>query len=378
MNLRRVFSIAQKEIRELRRDRNSLRLFLVAPVVQLIMFGYAVSTDLKGVSLGVVSEDPTPEARRLVQAIAQTRAFEMARNSARPSDLEHWLERGDIQIGVHIPPGFGRAISRGAAPAIQVLSDGSDSNTATLAFEYLSGAATASMSRVRLDWRRVHGPAVLERRPQIRPEFRFWFNPALKSVLYQIPGVLGLLLLVLVLSQTSLMIVKERELGTLEQLSVTPIRGTELLLGKSIPVFGIGMLMTLAISLVAVFWFKVPLRGSVTFLAAASALYILNNLGLGLLVSVVSRTQLQAQITANFISTPLILMSGFLFPIANMPFWAQCLTYAMPTRYYMIVVRGVFLKGQGVVELWPEAGALAVLGVLSYAAGVLSFRKRAD
>lgn len=380
MSVRRLVSIVVKEVRQLFRDRESLRMFMLAPVLQLIMFGYAISTDLKGVRLGVVLEDPSPEARRLVQAVQETHAFILARSSARPDDARRWLERGDTQVSLHIPPGFARALARGETPAVQVLSDGTDSNTATLAFQYLSGAATSWASRERLERLRRHPEQAVRflRLPQITVEPRFWYNPNLKSVNYQVPGVLALIALVLTLIQTSMMVVKERELGTLEQLSVTPIRPAELLVGKTLPIAVLGWVVTGAITFVAWSWFKVPLSGSLPFLFLSATLYLLNTMGLGLLVSVVSRTQMQAQLTANFLATPLILLSGFLFPIANMPTWAQWMTYALPTRYYMEIVRGVFLKGQGQAELWPQALALGVLGGVLYLGGILSFRKQVD
>jgi ABC-2 type transport system permease protein len=380
MNLRRLMSVVRKEVRQLVRDRRSLRLFIIAPLIQLTMFGYAISTDLKGVRLGVVIEDPSPQARRLVQAILETHSFELSRASARPDDMAGWLDCGDAQIALQIPRGFGGALQRGEAPAVQVLSDGSDSNSATLAFQYLNGAALSWAARERMAGFRLRPQQAVRfiRVPQLSVESRFWYNPNLKSRNYQVPGVLALILLVIALTQTSLMVVRERELGTLEQLSVTPIHAAELLVGKTIPIAVIGMVMTGVITLVAWGWFQVPLRGSVPFLFLAAALYLLSTMGMGLLVSVVSRTQMQAQLTSNFITTPLILLSGFIFPIANMPRWAQWLTYALPTRYYMEVTRGVFLKGQGFAELWPQAAALAVLGVFLYLGGILSFRKRVD
>lgn len=380
MNLRRLVAIIRKEFRQLLRDKRTLRLFIIAPVLQLFMFGYAISTDLKGVALGVVSEDSSPEARRLVQAIDATHSFKLERVSARPDRIEPWLETGAAQVVLHIPPDFSRTLARGEAPVLQVLSDGSDSNTATVAFQYLSGACLNWATRERADQlqRRPSAAARFARIPQVNLETRFWYNPSLKSRNFQVPGVLALILLTLTLTQTSMLVVKERELGTLEQLSVTPIRASELLLGKTIPVGVMGLLATGLVVLVAHFVLGVPLRGSVPFLIFCAALFLLSSMGLGLVVSVTSRTQLQAQLTSSFFTTPLILLSGFIFPIANMPRWAQAITYALPTRYYMEVTRGVFLKGQGAAELWPQAVALAVLGGGIYLTGMLLFRKRID
>lgn len=379
MNLRRLLSFIMKELHQLRRQ-HLLPMLFGAPMIQLMIFGYGVSTDLKGVKLGVVMEDPSIQARELVRAIEATHAFNLVRTSARPDDLQRWLYEGSAQVVIHIPPGFSRTINRGEAPVIQVLSDGSDSNTATLAFQYLNGASLLWAAQQRVDYIQRHpqqairfvGSAAVDLHP------RFWYNPDLKSVNFQIPGVLVIVLLTLTMSLTSMMVVRERELGTLEQLSVTPIRGIELLLGKTIPIAGVGLFLSVFITLVGVLWFRVPLRGSIPFLYACVLLFLLNTMGLGLLVSLTSRTQLQAQLFANFITTPLIMLSGFLFPIANMPTVVQWLTLLVPGRYMITVVRGVFLKGLGFAELWPQMAALAILGVLIYVAGILSFKKQVD
>jgi ABC-2 type transport system permease protein len=380
VSLRRLFSFVIKEIRQLSQDHKLMPMLFGAPFLQLLLFGYGVSTDLKEVKLGVVMESPSPQARELVRSVMASGAFELKKTSASPADLEPWLERGDVQIALHIPPDFSRTLARGEAPIVQVLSDGSDSNTATLAFQYLNGAALLWAGRERAD-RIVSRPEAAVRfigLPQVEVETRYWYNPDLKSVNFQIPGVLVIVLLTLTMSLTSMMVVRERELGTLEQLSVTPIRGPELLLGKTIPVVGVGLFLAAMVTVIAVLWFRVPLRGSILFLFVCVLLFLLNTMGLGLLLSLNSRTQLQAQLAANFITTPLIMLSGFLFPIANMPQWAQWLTYIVPARYMIIVVRGVFLKGLGFAELWPQAAALAVLGTLFYAVGVLSFKKQVD
>lgn len=378
MNLRRLSSIIRKEFRQLLRDQESLRLFIVAPVFQLLMFGIAVSTDLRGVSLGVVTEDPSPAARGLVRTILATEAFVLTESSARPDAAVGWLDTGAAQVVVHIPRGFGKAVSRGEAPTVQVLSDGSDSNTAALAYQYLSGAALTWANRECADRFAAHPERAVRFAgvPRVEVEPRFWYNPELRSRNFTVPGVTAIVLLMLALVQTSLVVVKERELGTLEQLSVTPIRGVELLIAKTLPSSAAALLVAALTVIVAVVGFRVPLRGSVPFLVFSGMLFMLSTTGLGLLVSVLSRSQIQAQLTANFIAMPLVLLSGFLFPIANMPAWAQWLTYVMPTRYYIEITRGVFLKGLGFAGLWPQAAALALLGTVLYAAGILMFRKQ--
>lgn len=389
MNLDRLRSILQKEIHQLRRDPSLLGLFIATPAIQLIFFGYAVSTDLKGTRLGVVMEDHSRQARSLVRAIENAgrdvgspnrSAFVVSRASASPADARAWLQSGTVDVVLDIPPGFTATLARGEAPVVQVLSDGSDTNQATLAYQYLSGAALAWASQQRQDHlsRHPEGAARFAQIARVDVEPRFWYNPALRSTNFQIPGVLAVVLLAIVLSQGSLAVVKEREIGNLEQLSVTPLRPVELLVGKSILYVSLGLIMTVMVTAVARLWFQVPVRGSLVCLGVCVILYLLSVLGIGLLVSVVSRTQMQAQLTANILISPLLLLSGFIFPLPNMPDWAQWLSYLLPTSYCMVVMRGVFLKGQGFAELWPQAAALAGLGIVLYVTAMLSFKKRVD
>jgi ABC-2 type transport system permease protein len=379
MNRQRLTSLVRKEFRQLFRDPSTMRILLIAPLIQLVIHAWGCSLDLKGVRLGVVIESPCPEARQLVQAIEATGAFEVRRSSASPADLQPWLDTGAVQIALHIPPGFERALARGEAPVVQVLSDGADANTATIAFQYLSGAATQWAREARMDYIRRHpAQAVRFASPQVDLHPRYWYNPDLRSIEFVVPGVIMVILLTLPMSQAAAMVVRERELGTLEQLSVTPLRGAELLIAKTVPTATMGLVQAVGIGTIAVFGFGVPMRGSLFFLLVVIMLYLLNSMGLGLLISVISRTQMQSQLVSNFIITYLIMMSGFLFPIANMPGWLQPWTYLLPTRYGMEVIRGVFLKGQGFADLWPQMLALAGIGSLAYLAGLRLFKKRVD
>jgi len=367
----RLRSLVRKELRQLFRDRRTLRIVLAAPLLQLLLFGYAISTDLQGVRLGVVTEAPGSEARSLIRSIQATGTFVLQCESTNPNDAADWLETGAAQAVLILPRDFSRSLERREAPEVQVLSDGSDPNTATLAYQSLSVAALSWAA----DERARRGLAAA---PGVTLATRYWYNPGLRSVAFQVPGILAILILTLGMSMASLAVVRERELGTLEQLSVTPLSAAELLLGKAVPVAGVGLLVTLAVTAAAVGWFGLPLRGSAPFLLLAAVLFLVNVTGLGLLVSVASRTQLQAQLTASFVTTPMVLLSGFLFPIANMPPWAQALTHMLPARYYMEITRGVFLKAQGLAELWPQAVALALLGVFFYAAAILALRWGSD
>jgi ABC-2 type transport system permease protein len=394
MNWRRLRSIIRKELIQAWRDKPVLGLFLLAPLLQLAFFGFAVNADLRGVKVGVVLEDPSPDARRLIEAIQQakasdnrTKVLEVTRVSMGYADSQkwleegtHWLEEGTIQVVLHIPRGFTRALSNGQAPVVQVLSDGSDANTATLAFQYLSGAAMLWASQARVDHFRRHPEAAIRFAavPQVQIVSRFWYNPDLRSTNYMIPGVLTVILLVIAMSHTALMVVKEKELGTIEQINVTPIRAAELLVGKTAPPLVLGLIAGVLITVVARFGFHVPLKGSIPCLFVCAFLYLMSTMGMGLLISIKCPNLLLAQLISNVLISPLLVLSGFLFPIQNMPLWAQGLSYLVPTYYFMEVVRGVFLKGQGFLELWPQIVRLTVLGLVFYLAGIVFYRKRAD
>jgi ABC-2 type transport system permease protein len=260
---------------------------------------------------------------------------------------------------------------------VQVIVDGSDPGTTRTLLGYVTGILQSYSQGVvtsRLQRRGLE----LGRLPTLEPQLRAWYNPELRSVNFMVPAVLALILLVVTMSMTSLAVVREREVGTLEQLVVTPIRPSELLLGKIVPFVIIGMADVLLIILVARFWFAVPLAGSVLLLLALALLFVGSGLGLGLFISTVSRTQQQATMTVFFIMMPSILLSGFMFPIANMPRVIQWLTYLIPLRYFLVVVRGIFLKGNGLAVLWPQAAALAVLGGAILALAITRFHKRLD
>jgi len=285
------------------------------------------------------------------------------------------LDHGRAQATLDIPPGFGKKLARGQRPTVQILADGSDSNSATLVLAYLTGTLQAYAAEVQQEAARRPGAAP---GPRLEMEPRIWYNPDLRSVNFMLPALVGLILLIITSNFTALSVVREREAGTLEQLIVTPLRPLELLLGKMVPVAVIGLADALLIVALSVAWFRVPLRGSLLLLFALAGGFLFCTLGFGLLISTVSRTQQQAQMINFFLTMPSILLSGFMFPIANMPTWAQWLTYLIPMRYFLVIVRGIYLKGSGLAVLWPQALALSILGLGLLGSGVLLFRKRMD
>lgn len=375
MSRNRLRFVIRKEFRQLRRDPRAVRLAVVAPVLQLILFGYAATTDLKNAPVAICDRDQQTASRQLVTKLSQVGYFRVYSVGADPRQLLRELDHGRAQVTLDIPPGFSQDLARGRRAAVQVLADGSDSNTATLALSYLTGTLQSYAAEAQVDYLQRHGAAAA---PRLGIEPRIWYNPDLRSANYMLPGLVGLILLIITTNFTALSVVRERETGTLEQLIVTPLRPLELLLGKMIPVAVIGVVDALLIVTVSILWFHVPLRGSLLLLFALAGGFLFCTLGTGLLISTISRTQQQAQMTNFFLTMPAVLLSGFIFPIANMPTWAQWLTYLIPLRYFLVIARGIYLKGNGFAILWPQAVALFVLGVLLFGAGVMLFRKRVD
>jgi ABC-2 type transport system permease protein len=354
----RVFEMVRKEFRQIFRDPRLRRLIFMAPVIQLIMFGYAVSTDVRQTATFVVDHDRTQTSRQLVDAFTASGYFRIAGQSDRPADLVRALDRGDAIVGVEIPVGFAADVRSGSGARVQLLFDGSNSNVATVAKGYAE--------RIVQDFGESF---VTGARPQmIDLRERAWFNPALVSRDYNVPAVVGGIIMIVALLLTSLAIVRERELGTLEQLMVSPLRPAELMAGKTIPFAIVGLIDLALVFAIAFLWFQVPFRGSALLLIAASVLYLLSALGLGLFISTISKTQQEAFMASFLAYMPIILLSGFMFPVSSMPDAFQWLTLLNPMRHYLEIVRTIFLKGAGLEALWVQFLALTLMG-----AGILSF-----
>jgi ABC-2 type transport system permease protein len=375
MNWRRVRHIVRKEFLQLRRDPRLLQIVLFAPIFQLFVFGYAVTTDVRHIATGVYDEDRSAASRDLVARFTQSRYFDYDFDVTSPAEVDRLLDTGAAQVVIHLPPTFAEDLARGRPAEVQVIVDASDSMTAGIISGYAAGVIgrySQQMVMTRLDRLRATAPRV----PGVENRLRVWYNPDLRSVNYMVPGVAGSLLLVVTMLLTSLAIVKERELGTLEQLIVTPIKPGELMLGKTIPFALIGFVDLSLVLLVATLWFGVPLRGSLLLLYLLCGAFLLASLGLGLFISTVSRTQQQAMVTGFFVMFPSIILSGFMFPIQNMPKAIQLLTYVIPLRYFLVIIRGIFLKGNGLDVLWPQALALLAIGVGILALSAARFTKR--
>lgn len=369
--MRRVRFLIWKELIELRRDPRLVEIVVLAPVIQLFLLAYAATTDVRNVPVVIADADRSARSRDLVARFDRSPSFSLIATVASPNEVDTYLERGDAWIGVAIPGGFGASLGGGHAQTVQVLADGSDANSAGIALGYATsligqyGQELAASQPPPAAGAPETGGAVA--RGSLEPRVRVWFNPRLQSRDFMIPGIVALLLLVVTTNLSSMGIVREREHGTLEQLNVTPLGRWELIVGKLVPYGLIGLVDVVLVLAVATLWFEVPMRGSVTLLFAMSLLYLAATLGLGLFVSTISTTQQQAMMTTVFFfMMPMVLLSGFVFPIENMPEAMQVVTYLVPLRYFLVMLRSIFLKGVGLEVWWPQALALAgwTVGIL--------------
>jgi ABC-2 type transport system permease protein len=364
----------RKELLELKRDPRLFGIVIIAPIIQLAVLGYAATTDVKDIPIAIVDADRSTASRELVHRFEASANFKIVAMPGSTSEIDPYLDRGLAWMAISIPPDYGRQVASGGKTTIQIVADGTDSNSTGVAMSYaqtLIGGYVQDMARLRQGY---GGQAA---GPLVQPEIRVWFNPRLESRDFMIPGIVALLLLVITTNLSAMAVVREKEIGTLEQLNVTPLARWELIAGKLLPYAGVGIIDVILVLIVAIFWFEVPMRGSLTLLFGMCMIYLLSTLGLGLFVSTISKTQQQAMMTAIFFFlTPMMYLSGFVFPIENMPSWIQPLTYLIPLRYFLIILRGIFLKGVGLEILWPQALALFAWGAVVLTLATLRSSKR--
>ena len=354
----RLRRLARKELTQTLRDPRALRVIFLAPLIQLVVFGYAVNTDVKDAAAIVFDRDRTALSRELVQTLTAAGYFRVTETAQRASDLADALDHGRAILALEVPRGFQANLASGRPATVQLLVDGTTSNTATVAQAYAS--------QILLRFGQRHSPLVQTiaagQPPGVDLRVRAWYNPNLESRVYNVPGVVGNLMMLMSLLLTTLAVVRERELGTLEQLMVSPLTPAEMIVGKTLPVVGIAMVDLALITAVATLWFHIPLRGSLGLLVLVSLAYVVCGLGIGLLISTVSNTTQEAFMTMFMFFLPAMILSGFFFPVENMPVTFQYLTLINPVRYYVEAVRAIFLKGAGIHVLWPQIAALATMG----------------
>jgi ABC-2 type transport system permease protein len=370
-----VWQVIVKEFLQIRRDLRMIPVIFVAPVVQITVFGFAVNTDVTNVPMVLVDQDKSRASRDVISRFVDSGYFEAVASEERADAAERWLAAGRAQLALVLPPGFGAAVGAGRTAALQVIADGSDAASANIALGYASAVARGYGAEIQVARLRAAGAPVAGA-GQVGLEPRVFYNPDLRSRWFYVPAVLAMVLLVMTLLLSAMGVVREKEIGTMEQLIVTPIRPWQLLVGKLAPFAIIGVIQVFLVTGVTVFGFGVPLRGSFLVLLGLSALFLLSTLGLGLLVSTLVQNQQQAMMGAAL--ALMILLSGLIFPIENMPPVIQAITYAIPLRYYAEIIRAVFLRGSSLAVLWPQAVTLLGMGALILTVAALRFRKRLD
>ncbi len=353
-------------------------IILIAPVVQLIFLGYAVNMDVENVSTVIFDQDNSHTSREYIRNYTSSGYFNIVEYVDNYDDLQSDIDNGNAFLGIVIPTDFEKRIGRGESASVQAIFDGSDGNKASISAGYVMSITNSFAKNILVESHNRTGQKISPV-GSIEAEIRAWYNPTLKTRVFMVPGIVGLLLSIITLILTSLAIVKEKEIGTLEQIIVTPIKPLQLVVGKLIPFLVLGMVAVVIILTSMTFIFGIYTRGSITFLFFSSFLYTLSTLGLGLFVSTISKTQQQAMMLAIFtVLMPMVFLSGFAFPIENMPQIIQGLTYIVPLRYFMTIIRSVILKGAGITELWPEVLALVGMGMLVLVLSAMRFSKRLE
>ena len=366
--MRVLLKVIVKEFLQLRRDRRMIGILVIAPIIQLVVFGFAANLDVTNVRLFLVDADRTAESRDLVQRFVQSGYFELVGSGDRTEDAEPWLIKGTTDVALVVPRGYGAARQARRPAPVQLIADGADATAANVGLGYAARIVLAA------------GAAAVDRRgATISVVPRVWYNPEMKSRWFYLPAILAMVLMMVTMISPSMAVVREKEIGTLEQIIVTPVRSWQLIVGKLMPFALIGLIDLLVVTGITVFFFRVPMVGSLGVLVLLTLPMLVTLLGLGLFVSTVVSNQQQAMLSSMFLlMIPFIYLSGLMFPIENMPPFIQGITYAIPLRYYVPVIRGVFLKGSGLDVLWPEG-----LILCAFAAGIvtlasLRFRKRLD
>jgi len=378
----RIKHLIIKEFIQSFRDRRLLFIIFIAPIFQLLLFGYAITTDIKNTPTVIMDLDKTAESREFISEFNNTNYFSLNYYTSSEKEIIDLLDSGKAQLAIKINPGFGKEIKNGSQAKVQAIIDGSNSSSASIILNYVTQIGASYSKNIlveRINYlERLSGKKIVKSIDFFSNETRIWYNPTLKSRITNIPAVVAFILLVLTIILTSISIVREREMGTIEQLIVTPIKPAELILGKTLPFAIIGFADVLLVISLSYSLFKIPLNGSIALLFLAMVLYLFNTLGIGLFISTISKTQQQAMMSAFFFTMPSVMLSGFVFPIENMPKFIQYLTYLNPLKYFLIIINSIFLKGIGIKILWPQMLALGLIGIVILLISINRFRKRLE
>ena len=376
--MKKIFNLAKKEFIQTFRDKKMLPLIFVAPVLQLILLGFAVTTDVKHIYISVIDRDNSVESRELVGAALNSGYFDLKTDIEKESDIEQALKTGKADFVLYFPPNYSKNIKMSKKASFQIIADGSDATLTGIGLNYLNEIVQKSNKEIRDKMMKskagLAGKSIFF--PQVTPDVKIMYNPELKSANYMVPGVMALILTLMTMLLTSMSITKEKENGTLEQLVVSPLKPYEIIFGKTLPFVLIGMVDVVLVIAGGILVFNIPVMGSLWLLAGCSLIFIMSTLGIGLFISTISRTQQQAMLTTFMFIFPAMILSGFVFPVTNMPEPAQYFTYLIPLRYFLTIIRGIVLKGNGIEILWPEILALVVFGIVIFTFSAMRFRKK--
>ncbi len=373
----RLLSLIRKEFIQIARDPRTLYITFAIPVIQIFLLGYTATTDVRNVPLAVFDQSRGPAARRLLDAYRAADYFRLAFDVDSESQLRALIDKGEARAGLIIPPTYEQDLLAGRTAQVAFVLDGSDPNVASSSLAAASLIGQAYSTQLVVD-RLIHQGLSAVGGPAVEVRARVWYNPDLQSAFFMVPALIGMILQFLTSMLTATAIVRERERGTIEQLIVTPIRSWELILGKIIPYILIAFMDTLEILVVGTLWFGVPIRGSLSLLLILTALFLASSLGIGLLISTIAKTQQEAMMLSYFTMLPTVFLSGFFFPLAAMPPVLQWISFLIPLRYYLVIIRSVVLKGVGAGSLVLEIVALSVFAVVMVGLAALRFRKRLD
>ncbi len=376
--MKTVLKIVKKEFLQFRRDPKMFAIILIAPIVELVLLGFAVNMDVELIKLAVWDQDKTEESREFINRFSATNYFQIIDYVDNYNDFQSLIEKGSVLVGVVIPTNFEKNLELQRENKVQIIFDGSDGNKASIASGYI-GKIFANYNKAKLSEKSQQYGVLSASMKNIESRNRSWFNPELKTRIFMVPGIVALLLSIITLILTSLAIVKEKEIGTLEQIIVTPIKSWELILGKLIPFVILGFVAVFLVLFAMVQIFDIQIKGSLTFLLLSSFFYNFSTLGLGIFVSTISKTQQQAMMISIFaILLPMVYLSGFAFPIENMPTIIQGISFLIPLTYFMEIIRGIILKGNGFAELWVQLIILIIIGTLLLALSSYRFQKRIE
>lgn len=371
----RIWHILIKEFIQMFRDPRMKAVIFVMPLVQIMVFGYAVTTDVKNIPTAVYDLDNSRDSRNLIREFTYSKYFNVTHYLTTDEEQKAIIDKSQASAVIRINRGFTRDIKAGRTGQVQLIVDGTDSNTASVVLSYANKIMESYSSKILSSSAKILLKQPYDF-PKVELKTRPWFNQNLESKNFYVPGVIALLVMLITLLLTSMAIVREKEIGTIEQLIVSPIKSYELILGKLTPFAIIGLIDALLVTVAGVLWFEVPIKGNLLLLFASTILYLLTTLGVGLFISTLANTQQEAMMSTFFFYFPAVLLSGFMFPIANMPKVIQYISYMNPIRYFLVILRGIFLKGSGINILWPQMLALLIMGIFIITASSLRFQKK--